>query len=254
MAGRRRAAPPYRRAAEPRAGQRVGPPNSVWREDAAGRRRPLCLLHGLLQAAARIPEWVAQRGRGRRRNRRHCGAGPGSARRGHHRRRCRRDGAACAARRRSAHVPARAWEHRVTERRQWLARSRKNLAWAGRRRRGARRNHWPTIRGSVRATRLAGRQWRTQRKRGTHGRGSFGILNGCRSRGPRGFRGSRGRRAFRNRRRGSSTATAVCRGRFLRAALLRDSRLALRRPFPPRAGGDSAPHRRRANWSASSCL
>lgn len=37
-------------------------------------------------------------------------------------------------------------------------------------------------------------------------------------------------------------------------ALLRDSPLVLRRPFPPRAGGDSAPHRRRANWSASSCL
>src|SRR5436190_15338837 len=38
------------------------------------------------------------------------------------------------------------------------------------------------------------------------------------------------------------------------AAPLHDSRLALRRPFPPRAGGDSAPRRRRASWSASSCL
>jgi len=38
------------------------------------------------------------------------------------------------------------------------------------------------------------------------------------------------------------------------SVLLRDSLLALRRPFPPRAGGDSARHRRRASWSASSCL
>ena len=35
----RRAAPPYRDAAEPRAARRAGPPNSVWPADAAGCRR-----------------------------------------------------------------------------------------------------------------------------------------------------------------------------------------------------------------------
>jgi hypothetical protein len=51
------AEPPYLHVAEPRAGQRVGRPNSAWPEDAAGHRRMLCLLPQFV-AAARTQESV----------------------------------------------------------------------------------------------------------------------------------------------------------------------------------------------------
>jgi hypothetical protein len=55
-----RASPPYRHAAEPPVGRRVGPLNSVEPEDATGRRRKRRCLR-FERAAARLPEWVLAR-------------------------------------------------------------------------------------------------------------------------------------------------------------------------------------------------
>ena len=50
--------PPYLHAAELRAGQRVGPLNSAWPEDATGHRRMPCLLPQFAEAVGRILESV----------------------------------------------------------------------------------------------------------------------------------------------------------------------------------------------------
>ncbi len=256
MAPDARAAPPYRRAAEPRAGRRAGPLNSVSPADATGRHRLLCPLRQFAQAAAQLPEWAlaqavagigivgtAAPGRGapgvvimywRRRR----GAEPRALAGGGV-----LTGAAC----------SRSGPRSIQRRESAGAAPKESVlgAAAG----GAERDGitGPRFAGASAPPGCPVANGGRSGNAGRTGAGSFSSSQaGAETAGLAGSGAAGGGALFAT---GAGSSTASC--RLPREVAVARRCFVTRRLFfgahrPPRAGGDSARHRRRANWSASS--